>query len=106
MKFTLEQFDFKNLSDDSILMIEVAEQTKLAFEAVQRTAKALIDSGKIPKGTLILISLKSNPVNLKEIPKEVMNQNGWFKMKAVIENASVPLPPATSLQTESKNHPH
>lgn len=86
MKLTLEQFDFSALTKDSILMVEVANQSSDDFTRTQRTIKAMIDSGKIPKGVLVLINSKHSPMNLKEIPEKVMNQNGWIKLRIQTEN--------------------
>ncbi len=81
MKLSLEQFDFSALTKDSILMAEVSNQTKDDFTRAQRTIQALFNSGKIPKGVLVLVNSKHAPMNLKEIPEKVMNENGWIKIR-------------------------
>jgi len=96
MKMTLEQFDFSTLTKDSVLMIEVSNQTRNDFERVQRTIQALMNNGKIPKGVLVLINSKHAPLNLREIPEKVMNEAGWIKLH--LQNGSAQSLPAASGQ--------
>lgn len=81
MKFTLEQFDFTALTKNSVLMVEINHPNKDNFDRVSKTIKSLFDSGKIAKGVLVLINTRDNPMDLKQIPEEVMNKAGWIKLK-------------------------
>lgn len=97
MKATLETFDFSQLTTKSVLVFEILAENSNDFEAAQNTIIALRQSGKIPMGILVLVASQSHPVKIREIPEEVMNQNGWYRMKplpiteVVLQNT--PLPP-------------
>jgi hypothetical protein len=81
MKFTLEQFDFANLKPDSILMVEFDAPTKANAESAQKVIAAMKQTGKVPKETLCLLTCKQNPIKIRELPEDVMNRNGWIKVK-------------------------
>ena len=81
MKFTLEQFDFASLKPDSILMVEFDASTRANAESAQKVIAAMKQTGKIPKETLCLLNCKQHPIKIRELTEDVMNKNGWIKVK-------------------------
>jgi hypothetical protein len=102
MKFTLEKFEFSGLTPDSILMVEVDENSTDAFNRIHRTIKELFAQGKIPKGVVVLVNVKQHPMNLREISEKVMNENGWIKLK--FQNGHQESPETAPEQKVSTDH--
>ena len=101
MKLTLEAFDFSGLTENSILMVEVKEAVPSNLVRVQKTIQALCAKGKIPKGVLVLINAKDQPIKLREIPEKVMNENGWIKLKVQLQNGGQESPATAQSHKES-----
>ena len=83
MKLTLESFDFTSVKPTDVLLVEVDATTRKGFETATKTVQALKEFKKIPYQTFVLLSSKQHPIDLKHLPEEMMNANGWYKMKAV-----------------------
>lgn len=85
MKITLEQFDFSTLTENSVLIAEVNAEGKANMQTAMKTIQALKTSGKVPKATLVLLALKTHPIDLREIPERIMNLHGWVRVIKKIE---------------------
>jgi hypothetical protein len=108
MKITLEEFDFTNLTDNSVLIAEINAEGKANFNVAYKSIQALKQSGKIPKGTLVLLAVKTHPINLREIPERIMNLHGWVRVikKIETENSNPEFPQIETPQRASEsNHP-
>jgi hypothetical protein len=64
-------------------MVEVANASKPNMDAAQKTIAAMKQTGKVPKDTLCLLASKENPIKIHELSEEVMNKNGWIKLKEI-----------------------
>lgn len=66
-------------------MVEVNANGQANMQTAAKTIQALKQHGKIPKETFVMLTVKTHPVRLRELPEEMMNQNGWFRMKPITE---------------------
>ena len=62
-------------------MVEVANSTKANMDCAQKVIASMKQTGKVPKETLCLLSSKEHAIKIRELTEDVMNKNGWIKIK-------------------------